>query len=50
MHKDAEWDKCLEEVAQVQFLFAVCELLAFLCMFHNPINAQNLYDKYKKFF
>lgn len=50
VNEDDEWDRCLEEATQVQFPTALCELFAFICIFHNPINARNLYEKYKHFF
>jgi hypothetical protein len=47
---DEEWDKCLQESSHYIFPKAVCELFAYICVFHNPINAYELYEKYKKNF
>ena len=29
---------------------ALCNLFAYICIFHNPINARELFDKYKIYF
>jgi hypothetical protein len=44
---DEEWDKCLHESSTYTFPKAMCELFAYICVFHNPINARQLYEKYK---
>ena len=50
MNEDEEWDRCLKEATQVQFPTAHCVLFSFICIYHNPINARALYQKYKVFF
>ena len=47
---DDEWDKCLAEAVQYKFPHALCELFAYILVFHLPINAQDLYEKYKEHF
>jgi hypothetical protein len=47
---DEEWDKCLKESSTYMFPKAMCELFAYICVFHNPINAYELYEKYKQHF
>lgn len=47
VNEDEKWNRCLEEAAKVQFSYALCELFAFICVFHNPTNARELYEKYK---
>lgn len=47
---DQEWDKCLQESTQFHFPNALCNLFAYICVFHNPINARELFDKYKNHF
>ncbi|XP_058810194.1 ATP-dependent DNA helicase pif1-like [Phymastichus coffea] len=48
--EDEEWDKCLEEATKVQFPDALRQLFAIICVFHNPTNARELYEKYKTHF
>ena len=48
VNEDEEWDRCLKEATHVQFPTVFCEL--FICIYHNPINARELYEKYKVFF
>ena len=50
VNEDEEWDRCLKEATQVQFPTALCELFSFICIYPNPINARELYEKYKVFF
>ena len=50
INEDEEWDRCLEEASKTQFPYALCELFAFICIFHNPTNSRNLYEKYKNNF
>lgn len=45
VNEDKEWDRCLEEATQLHFPTALCELFAYICIFHNPINARDLYEK-----
>jgi hypothetical protein len=47
---DEEWDKCLQESSTYIFPKAMCELFAYICVFHNPINTRELYEKYKMHF
>uniref|UniRef100_A0ABD2WQT2 ATP-dependent DNA helicase n=1 Tax=Trichogramma kaykai TaxID=54128 RepID=A0ABD2WQT2_9HYME len=47
---DNEWDLCLAESVEIKFPHAICELFAFICIHHNPINSRDLYDKYKSTF
>ena len=44
---DDEWDHCLREAVNSYFSKALYQLLSFILIFHNPTNAQALYDKYK---
>ena len=44
VNEDEEWDRCLKEATQVQFRTALCELFSFICIYHNPINARELYE------
>ena len=46
---DDEWDHCLREEVNFQFPKAF-NLFSFILIFHNPINARELYDKYKLYF
>ena len=50
VNENEEWDRCLKEATQVQFPKELCELFSFICIYHNPINARELYEKYKVFF
>ena len=50
VNEDEEWDRCLKEATQVQFPTAFCGLFSFICIYYNPINARELYEKYKVFF
>ena len=50
VNEDEEWDRCLKEATQVQLSTALRELFSFICIYHNPINARELYEKYKIFF
>ena len=34
----------------LQFPTALCKLFSFICIYHNPINARELYERYKVFF
>ena len=44
-----EWDHCLREAVNFQFPKAF-HLFSFILIFPNPINARELYDKYKLYF
>ncbi|KAL7291672.1 hypothetical protein TKK_0014707 [Trichogramma kaykai] len=44
---DTEWDLCLSEAVKVKFPYALCELFANICIYHNPINVLELFNKYK---
>ena len=46
---DDEWDYCLREAVNFQFPKAI-QLFSFIFIFHNPINARELLDKYKLYF
>ena len=49
---DDEWDHCgndCREAVNFQFPKAF-QLLSFILIFHNPMNARELYDKYKLYF
>ena len=50
VNEDEEWDRCLKEATHVQFHTSVSELFSFICIYHNPINARKLYEKYKVYF
>ena len=50
MNEDEEWHICLNEATQVQFPTALCEFFLFICIYHNPIKARELYEKYKVLF
>ena len=47
---DDEWDHCLREAVNLYFSKALYQLFIFILIFHNPTNAQALYDKYKLYF
>lgn len=47
---DNEWSKCLEEGATFKFPKQMCELFAYILIFHQPPNAPTLYEKYKEHF
>lgn len=47
---DDEWDKCLNEACHISLPTAICELFAYICIYHTPINARELYEKYKNNF
>ena len=32
---DDEWEHCLDEACCSQFPYALCQLFAFICIFHN---------------
>jgi len=49
-HVEQEWDDCLKEASQFQFPTAMCELFAFICVSHNPMNSLQLFKKYKTYF
>ena len=44
---EKEWDDCLKEASQFKFPTAMCELFAFICISHNPIDSLHLFNKYK---
>ena len=46
---DEEWDKCLQEAIQIEFPNALSNLFAYICVFHDPVNAKELFDKYKDY-
>ena len=46
---DDEWDHCLREAVNFQFPKAF-KFFSFILIFHNLINRQELYDKYKLYF
>ena len=45
-----EWNKCLQEAIHIEFPNALCNLFAYICVFHDPVNAKELFDKYKDYF
>ena len=45
---DNECDFCLKEASEFAFPFAMCELFAYILIFHDPINSRSLFDKYKE--
>lgn len=48
--QDDEWDKCLNEASIFKFPKQLCEVFAYILVFHKPLNAKELYDKYKEDF
>ena len=46
---DEKWDKCLQEAIQIVFPNALCNLFAYICVFHDPVNAKELFDNYKDY-
>ncbi|XP_046744302.1 uncharacterized protein LOC124410178 [Diprion similis] len=47
---DEEWDKCLSEASSLKFPTDMCRLFAYICVFSMPINARQLFEKYKSDF
>ena len=47
---DEEWDKYLQEAIQIEFPNALCNLFVYICVFHDPVNAKELFNKYKDYF
>ncbi|XP_046745660.1 uncharacterized protein LOC124410953 [Diprion similis] len=47
---DEEWDKCLAEASTLKFPTEMCRLFAYICVFGMPINARQLFEKYKREF
>ena len=44
---DDKWDKCLQERTQLQFPRPIRKMFAYIYLFHNLMNAKELYEKYK---
>ena len=47
VNSDEEWEKCLDEACRDQFPFALFNLFALICSQHNPVNACELFEKFK---
>ena len=47
VNSDEEWEKCLDKACRDQFPFALCNLFALICSQHNPVNARELFEKFK---
>lgn len=48
--QDDEWDKCLGEAAIFKFPQQLTELFAYILVFQRPVNARQLYEKYREQF
>lgn len=48
MIDDNEWDNCLNDAVSIKFPKEFCGLFAYICVFGLPINAADLYNKYKE--
>ena len=47
VNTDDEWEKCLSEACRNQFPIALCNLFSLICSQQNPINARELFEKFK---
>ncbi|XP_051156397.1 uncharacterized protein LOC127278640 [Leptopilina boulardi] len=45
---DSEWDNCLAEAVSMKFPKELCRLFAYICVFGLPVNAIDLWNKYKE--
>ncbi|XP_043474034.1 uncharacterized protein LOC122506104 [Leptopilina heterotoma] len=48
MVDDNEWDNCLTEAVSMKFPKELCRLFAYICVFGLPVNAVDLWKKYKE--
>ncbi|XP_051160434.1 uncharacterized protein LOC127281007, partial [Leptopilina boulardi] len=48
MVDDNEWNNCLTEAVSMKFPKELCRLLAYICVFGSPVNAIDLWNKYKE--
>ncbi|XP_051157417.1 uncharacterized protein LOC127279225 [Leptopilina boulardi] len=48
MVDDSEWDNCLTEAVSMKFPKELCRLFAYICVFGFPLNAFDLWNKYKE--
>ncbi|XP_051168410.1 uncharacterized protein LOC127286139 [Leptopilina boulardi] len=48
MVDDSEWDNCLTEAVSIKFPKELCRLFAYICVFELPMNALDLWNKYKE--
>ena len=47
---DEEWDKYLQEAIQIEFPNALCNSFAYICVFLDSVNAEELFDNIKIIF
>ena len=47
INTDEEWEKYLSEACKNQFPIALCNLFSLICSQDNPINARELFKKFK---
>ncbi|XP_043481310.1 uncharacterized protein LOC122510603 [Leptopilina heterotoma] len=48
MVDDNEWDNCLTEAVSMKFPKELCRLFAYICVFGLPVNAVDLWNKFKE--
>ncbi|XP_051173501.1 uncharacterized protein LOC127289553 [Leptopilina boulardi] len=48
MVDDNEWNNCLTEAVSMKFPKELCRLFAYICVFGSPVNAIDLWNKYKE--